>query len=394
MPRNAFPLALAGLLALSACALPGGEPGREAAPRLVTPDRVGIVPAAPPPVAVATPAAPPAQPREPVTARRLPPKPPRQPAFPRVRPAALAAMSAGDALAVFELLGEAEASVHGTDLEATAFHEVGADDAIADIVGAMLLLDDLDPDRIVTTPLAAGGGEVEMSHGRYPVPAPAVVEIAERADWSLRGGPIETERLHHHRFEDTVDFWEAYAFHERTDQNEREMEHLTHGPHDTPKETLDRLGRPRVSLREELAFVEDYLEIETMRHGGRVLVDVEVAPAALDASVPTMILQPLVENAMRHGVADRAVGGQVRVRAARDDGRLELEVSDDGPGFREPDPIDGGGGVGLRNTEERLRKHFGDATRFEVGNAPGGGARVRIEIPVADSSHGAGDEDG
>jgi uncharacterized protein (TIGR00299 family) protein len=100
-----------------------------------------------------------------------------------------------DALAVFELLGEAEASVHGTDLEATHFHEVGADDAIADVVGAALLLDDLAPERVVTTPLATGGGEVEMSHGTYPVPTPAVVEIAERADWSLRGGPVEAELL-------------------------------------------------------------------------------------------------------------------------------------------------------------------------------------------------------
>jgi uncharacterized protein (TIGR00299 family) protein len=100
-----------------------------------------------------------------------------------------------DALATFELLGEAEASVHGTDLTGTAFHEVGADDAIADVVGAALLLADLDPDRVVTTPLAAGGGTVEMSHGVYPVPAPAVVELAERADWSLRSGPVETELL-------------------------------------------------------------------------------------------------------------------------------------------------------------------------------------------------------
>ncbi|MFC4447850.1 nickel pincer cofactor biosynthesis protein LarC [Halorussus aquaticus] len=100
-----------------------------------------------------------------------------------------------DALAVFELLGEAEANVHGTDLESTHFHEVGADDAIADVVGAALLLDDLNPERVVTTPLATGGGDVEMSHGVYPVPTPAVVGIAERADWSLRGGPVEAELL-------------------------------------------------------------------------------------------------------------------------------------------------------------------------------------------------------
>ncbi|ADJ14289.1 nickel pincer cofactor biosynthesis protein LarC [Halalkalicoccus jeotgali] len=99
------------------------------------------------------------------------------------------------ALAVFAVLGEAEASVHGEDLESIHFHEVGADDAIADVVGATLLLSDLGPDRVVTTPLSAGGGTVEMSHGTYPVPGPAVVEIARSADWSLRGGPVERELL-------------------------------------------------------------------------------------------------------------------------------------------------------------------------------------------------------
>ena len=100
-----------------------------------------------------------------------------------------------DALATFEVLGEAEAAVHGTDLAETAFHEVGADDAIADVVGCALLLADLDLERVVTTPLATGGGTVATSHGTYPVPVPAVVEIAERADWSLRGGPVDRELL-------------------------------------------------------------------------------------------------------------------------------------------------------------------------------------------------------
>ena len=100
-----------------------------------------------------------------------------------------------DATAIFEILGESEAAVHGIDLESTHFHEVGADDAIADVVGAALLLDSLAVERVVTTPLATGGGAVEMSHGIYPVPAPAVVEIAARADWSLCGGPVNAELL-------------------------------------------------------------------------------------------------------------------------------------------------------------------------------------------------------
>lgn len=100
-----------------------------------------------------------------------------------------------DAKAVFEILGEAESEVHGTDLAETHFHEVGADDAIADVVGAALLFDDLELDRIVTTPVSAGGGEVSMSHGTYPIPAPAVVNVAARASWDLQGGPVDAELL-------------------------------------------------------------------------------------------------------------------------------------------------------------------------------------------------------
>lgn len=107
----------------------------------------------------------------------------------------LASSVEADANAIFTILGEAESAVHGTDLEATHFHEVGADDAIADVVGAALLLADLGVEHVVTTPLATGGGSAEMAHGEYPVPAPAVVEIAARASWSLRGGPVDAELL-------------------------------------------------------------------------------------------------------------------------------------------------------------------------------------------------------
>jgi hypothetical protein len=100
-----------------------------------------------------------------------------------------------DAESVFRILGEAEASVHGTDLADTHFHEVGADDAIADVVGVCTLLRDVAPDRIVTTPVALGGGEMRMSHGRYPVPPPAVTEILARAAFDAYGGPEDTELL-------------------------------------------------------------------------------------------------------------------------------------------------------------------------------------------------------
>ncbi|WP_336025256.1 nickel pincer cofactor biosynthesis protein LarC [Halobellus salinisoli] len=100
-----------------------------------------------------------------------------------------------DAKSIFRRLGEAESAVHDTDLESTHFHEVGADDAIADVVGVALLVDDLNVDRVVTTPLSTGDGTQAMAHGEYPVPAPAVVEIAAGADWSLKGGPVDAELL-------------------------------------------------------------------------------------------------------------------------------------------------------------------------------------------------------
>ena len=105
------------------------------------------------------------------------------------------ASTESSALDAFELLGRAEASVHGVDLNGTHFHEVGADDAVADIVGAALLLDDLGVERVVATPVAVGGGTVEMSHGTYPVPAPATTEIASRTDLRIVGGPVDRELL-------------------------------------------------------------------------------------------------------------------------------------------------------------------------------------------------------
>jgi uncharacterized protein (TIGR00299 family) protein len=99
------------------------------------------------------------------------------------------------ALSIFERLGEAEASIHGTALSETHFHEVGADDAIADVVGTCLLLADLDVGTVVTGPLAAGNGEAETDHGKYPVPTPAVVELAAGADWTLESGPVDVELL-------------------------------------------------------------------------------------------------------------------------------------------------------------------------------------------------------
>lgn len=99
------------------------------------------------------------------------------------------------AIDAFSLLAEAEAAVHGSTIESIHFHEVGADDAIADVTGTAALIADIAPDRVVTAPLSVGEGEVETSHGVYPIPPPAVAEIASMSHISLRGGPVEGELL-------------------------------------------------------------------------------------------------------------------------------------------------------------------------------------------------------
>ena len=108
-------------------------------------------------------------------------------------------------------------------------------------------------------------------------------------------------------------------------------------------------------------------------------VDFEVPHELLDARVPDLILQPLVENALKHGVAPRAGAARIVVRAARDDGSLVLEVSDNGGG--PPPERARRDGVGLRTTRRRLAQRYGDTQRFELVNAPDGGCLARITIP-------------
>ena len=102
---------------------------------------------------------------------------------------------ASDAVGIFHLLGDAEAEVHGKKLEEIHLHEVGADDAIADIVGACVLMEDLGVKSVIVPPVSVGEGTVKMQHGEYPIPAPAVLALAKNATWSIRGGPVERELL-------------------------------------------------------------------------------------------------------------------------------------------------------------------------------------------------------
>jgi len=132
-----------------------------------------------------------------------------------------------------------------------------------------------------------------------------------------------------------------------------------------------------VELRRELDFVRGYLEIEQARLADRLSVQIDVDPAALDARVPSLLLQPLVENAIRHGVAARVGRGVVEIRAARRGDTLELSVRDDGPGLSSP-PRDG---IGLSTTRARLEQLHGAHHRFELEHDDRGGVVVRVALP-------------
>jgi PAS domain S-box-containing protein len=152
---------------------------------------------------------------------------------------------------------------------------------------------------------------------------------------------------------------------------------------------LEGVHANEVEVAEEIGFVERYLQLEQLRFRDRMQVEIDVDAAALRARVPTLVLQPLVENAVRHGIARRAEDGRVRVRGWVEDGMLVLDVCDNGPGFPpdwRPGPATGWGGVGLSATRERLRHLYGDAHEFEVGNDPDGGALVTIRIPYVEFS--------
>jgi LytS/YehU family sensor histidine kinase len=147
------------------------------------------------------------------------------------------------------------------------------------------------------------------------------------------------------------------------------------------RQALAGRGAQEVALREELSLVDHYLQVEQLRFRDRLRVTVDAQPDTLHASVPSLILQPLVENAIRHGIARRDEGGHVKIFGRRGNGRLVLEVRDDGPGFPTGWDPAASGRVGLANTRERLERLYGSAFTFETTNAPSGGAVVRVEIP-------------
>lgn len=136
-----------------------------------------------------------------------------------------------------------------------------------------------------------------------------------------------------------------------------------------------------VSLGQELKFTERYLEIERIRFQDRLTVQMDIDPQTLNAEVPNLILQPLVENAVRHAIAAHSSAGRIEIVAKRQDGKLFLKVSDDGPGLPEDWCRSKREGVGLKNTRARLAQLYGDEYDFDLSKGKEKGAVVTLVIP-------------
>lgn len=153
------------------------------------------------------------------------------------------------------------------------------------------------------------------------------------------------------------------------------------GLSDLLRHALDNADEQEVPLREELKFTELYLDIQKARFSDRLTVRMEIAPETLDALVPNLILQPLVENAIRHGISLNDSAGVIVINAYCDDHMLRISVCDDGPGLESGWRMEESGGIGLANTSERLKHLYGTTHRFELRNGANGGMTAAIAIP-------------
>ena len=158
---------------------------------------------------------------------------------------------------------------------------------------------------------------------------------------------------------------------------------------------LLRTGEHYVTLREELASVDEYLDIEAVRFGPTLAIEKAIGPETLDLVVPAMVLQPLVENSIKHGIERKVGGGRITIRSERRNGHVVIEVVDNGAGMADTDVMDrSGGGIGLRNVDERLRTIYGENYHLQLESTPGEGTCARIEIPELEVSERASAQSG
>ena len=146
--------------------------------------------------------------------------------------------------------------------------------------------------------------------------------------------------------------------------------------------SLDQGRLPEVTLRDEMTFIDRYIDIQQMRFADRLTVHRSIAPDALDALIPHLLLQPLVENAIVHGIAPKQGPGEIVITARIEDDRVRIEVSDDGVGIPADDRGRPREGIGLSNTRERLTKTYGNRSQLVLRTEPGRGTTVSVVLPL------------
>ena len=222
-------------------------------------------------------------------------------------------------------------------------------------------------------------GHVLAFYGRYRERDVA----AARLDARLRAAELETLRmqLNPHFLFNTLNTI-GVLMKEDTCEAGRLLVRLS----DLLRSVLANTSSQQTDLRQELAMLDNYLEIERSRFGDRLHIEKQIDPDVLDAAVPMLVLQPIVENAIRHGIACQTELGIVTISAARNGELLLLEVADNGPGWSGEAAARNGRGIGLGNTRARLEKLYGSRQQLLLGASPTGGAAVRITLPFPTTS--------
>jgi two-component system LytT family sensor kinase len=173
----------------------------------------------------------------------------------------------------------------------------------------------------------------------------------------------------------------------RDNKNEAAVSMLV-GLSDLLRHALEHSDEQEVELKDELSFTRLYLKIQQMRFSDRLQIDFDIDPPVMKAMVPNLLLQPLLENALRHGIGRSTEAGWIRISAKRENGSLLITVSDNGAGLPSNWQLKTSSGIGLANTAARLQQLYGENHRFDIHNRDGGGVEVEVVIPTRSSVEG------
>jgi two-component system, LytTR family, sensor kinase len=208
--------------------------------------------------------------------------------------------------------------------------------------------------------------------------------LASRLEAQLAQTQLESLRmqLHPHFLFNTLNSIVGLV---RDNKNQAAVSMLV-GLSDLLRQTLEHSSRQEVELREEINFIKLYLSIQEMRFSDRLRLEFDIDPATAKAMVPNLILQPLTENALRHGIARSAESGVIGISSAVENGRLRLLVYDNGAGLPDDWQMKGSAGIGLANTIARLQQLYDENHKFDIRNRDGGGVEAVIVMPLRTAS--------